>query len=496
MSKTKFVLLITVLLMVVSGLSLVSAQDMPYEGVVIDILTFTGPQVAEPLIRRAPDFAELTGATVNVVTVPNADLYQTILTDVATGTNSYEAYLFAPQWTVDFVGPGYLEDLTPYVEADADLMWDDVAPFFRNFSATYNGSVYSIPLDGDFHMVYYRTDVLETLGMEPPKTWDDYLAIAAAANGTDLNDDGQPDYGSCISKARAQQSYWWITSIAAGMLQAQGTSEGAFFDTTTFEPLFNNPAYIRALEIYRETSDYGPPDEQTIGVGDTRSLFVTGRCALTLDWGDIGSLAVDPENSTVNGLVGAVVTPGYTEVLDRATNELVACDEATCPYAIDGVNYAPFSSFGGWSGAVNAGSSPEQKQAAYAFFSYMAQPAQANEDVTIGRTGYNPYRTSQFEDLQPWLDAGFSEDAANNYLGAIEASLNSPNMVLDLRIPQNQRYEQVIIDTVLSQFLAEEFTAEEAAAELAAQWNALSDELGRDAQLEAYIATLGISTTE
>jgi len=49
---------------------------------------------------------------------------------------------------------------------------------------------------------------------------------------------------------------------------------------------------------------------------------------------------------------------------------------------------------------------------------------------------------------------------------------------------------------VLSQFLAEEFTAEEAAAELAAQWNALSDELGRDAQLEAYIATLGISTTE
>ena len=35
-----------------------------------------------------------------------------------------------------------------------------------------------------------------------------------------------------------------------------------------------------------------------------------------------------------------------------------------------------------------------------------------------------------------------SEKAAKNYLGAIQDSLNSPNMVLDLRIPFNQRYQQ------------------------------------------------------
>ena len=58
---------------------------------------------------------------------------------------------------------------------------DDVAPFFRDFSQKYNGKTYMITLDGDFHMVYYRTDVLEELGLQPPKTWDDYLAIAKAA---------------------------------------------------------------------------------------------------------------------------------------------------------------------------------------------------------------------------------------------------------------------------------------------------------------------------
>jgi multiple sugar transport system substrate-binding protein len=112
-------------------------------------------------------------------------------------------------------------------------------------------------------------------------------------------------------------------------------------------------------------------------------------------------------------------------------------------------------------------------------------------DVTIGATGFNPYRISQFTELQPWIDGGFTEDAAKNYLGAIEASLNSPNMVLDLRIPQNQRYQGVVLDEVLSRFLAGELTAEEAAAEVSNRWNELSDEIGRDDQKAAYLGALG-----
>ena len=81
--------------------------------------------------------------------------------DAATGTNRFDAYVFDPQWMGDFVGPGYLEDLTDKVKADADLKWDDIGPFFRDFNATYNGKVYTIPLDGDFHMVYYRSDLIQ-----------------------------------------------------------------------------------------------------------------------------------------------------------------------------------------------------------------------------------------------------------------------------------------------------------------------------------------------
>ena len=223
-------------------------------------------------------------------------------------------------------------------------------------------------------------------------------------------------------------------------------------------PLIDNEGFRKALQIYIDSTKYGPPDEINLDVGDTRGLFTTGRCALTLDWGDIGTLAIDPKTSTVADKVGAVIIPGSNQVIDRASGKLVACDATTCPYAIDGINHAPFAAFGGWSGAINANKDDKTKDAAYAFLSYMAQPEQANVDVTIGATGFNPYRTSQFADNAVWIKAGMSEQAAKDYLGAIEASLNSPNMALDLRVPQNQRYQQIVLDTAIHRALAGETT--------------------------------------
>ena len=182
-----------------------------------------------------------------MITVPFSDLYNKLLTDFATGTNSYDAAVFAPQWMGDFIEPGYLEVLTERVKGDAALKWDDIAPFFRDFSASYKGDIYTIPLDGDFQMAYYRTDLLKEAGLEPPKTWDDYLAIAEHFNGKDLNGDGKADYGSCIAKKRNAQSYWFITSVAGNFIQSQGTSQGAFFDAETMTPLIDNEGFRKAL---------------------------------------------------------------------------------------------------------------------------------------------------------------------------------------------------------------------------------------------------------
>ena len=282
-----------------------------------------------------------------------------------------------------------------------------------------------------------------------------------------------------------------ITSVSAGFIQAKGTSEGAFFDLNTMKPLVNNDAFSAALDVYLETTKYGPPDEINLDVGDTRGLFTSGRCAQTVDWGDIGTLAIDPNTSKVQDKVGAVILPGSKKVLDRATGEFVPCNSTRCPHAINGINHAPFAAFGGWSGGINSAAKAKVKNAAYEFFSYMSQPAQANVDVTIGITGFNPYRISQFENLDLWIKAGMSRQAAEDYLGAIKASLNSPNMVLDLRIPQNQRYQQIVLDTAIARMLAGEITKAQAMKAIEAGWEEITEELGREEQLKAYRATLG-----
>lgn len=466
------------------------SQAKPFDGVTLNVMTFTGPQIAEPLQRRGKEFAAATGAKVNVITVPFSDLYQKLLTDWSAGTNSIDAGIFAPQWMPDYVGPGYLEDLSPRVAADAKIKSDDIAPFFREFSQKYAGKTYMLTVDGDFHLAYYRSDILQKLGKQPPKTWDDYLDIAKAAHGKDYGD-GKPVVGSCIAKKRGAQSYWMITSVAGGFLQAKGTGDGAFFDPATMKPLVNNEAFARALEIYKETGKYGPPNEINMDVGDTRTLFVSGGCALTVDWGDIGTLAIDPKASKVVDKVGALMLPGSKQVLDRATGKLVNCDATRCPYAVDGVNRAPFAAFGGWSGGVNAKAQPKVKDAAYALFSYMSAPEQSNADVTVGATGFNPYRVSQFKEMGAWQKAGMSEKAAKDYLGAIQDSLNSPNMVLDLRIPFNQRYQQVALDTAIARYLAGELDVKATMKTIEDSWNEITEEVGKAKQQAAYKATIG-----
>jgi multiple sugar transport system substrate-binding protein len=469
-----------------------AAGGQKHQGVEVTVLTFTGPQIAEPLQRRAPAFGRSTGASIKVVTVPFSDLYDKILTDIATGTNSFDAFVFDPQWMGDFVPPGYLEDITDRVKADQALKWDDIAPFFRDFSASYKGRTYTIPLDGDFQMVYYRSDLLKKDGVQPPATWDDYLAIAQRYHGKDLNEDGKADYGSCIAKKRAAQSYWMSWSIAGSYLQAEGTSQGAFFDVNTMKPLVNNEGFAAALDVYKKTTQYAPADELNLDVGDTRGLFTSGRCALSVDWGDIGTLAIDEKTSTVQDKVGSVILPGSKRVVDRATGRLVDCDATRCPHAVDGVNHAPFSAFGGWSGAINAAVDGKVKDAAYDFLAYMSAPEASNEDVTLGKTGFNPYRTSQFEDVDLWVKAGMSKTAAENYLGAIRDSLQSPNMILDLRVPKSAQYQGVVLDTALAQFLAGELDRDQTIRQIESGWDKITDDEGRDQQKQAYAESLNI----
>ncbi len=124
------------------------------------------------------------------------------------------------------------------------------------------------------------------------------------------------------------------------------------------------------------------------------------------------------------------------------------------------------------------------KDAAYAFFSYLSQPAQSGHRRDDRRDRLQPYRTSQLTYGDTWKNGGMSEKAAGFYLGAIKASLNSPNMILDLRIPQNQKYQQVVLDEAVSRFLSGEIDEEATVKAVADGWNDLNEQIGKDEPAE------------
>jgi multiple sugar transport system substrate-binding protein len=462
-----------------------------YDGVTINILTRPGPVIAGRLAERGKEFEAATGAKIVVSEVPFAEIFQKIQTDWTTGTNSIDVGVFAAGWGVELAAGGLLEDLDPYVAKDAKLDTPDIAPYFREFGQKIGGKTMLLMVDGDFQMVYYRKDVLEANGQQPPKTWDDYLKVAAAIHGKDMNGDGVPDYGSCIFKKRNAQSYFAIQTVAASYVQTQGTAQGFHFDNATMKPIVNNEAWKKAFEVYKETGKYGPPEELNMDIGDTRGLFKAGRCGLLIEWGDPGPLSIEKDATAIKDKLYAISALGTKEVLDRATGKLVPVTKENAPYSVDGINYAPFAAFGGWAGAINAKADAKKKQASYDFLSYMNQAAQSDVDVTLGWTGYNPYRLSQLNNVDLWVKSGMSKEFAENYIGAINGALNNPNMASDFKVPGAQSYSGVVLDTELARYLAGEITVDEALKNIEAGWEQITEDQGRDSQIKAQGLALG-----
>ena len=465
-----------------------------YDGLTITVLTRPGPVIAGAIDKRGKEFTEMTGAKVTVIELPFAELFPKILADWSQGTNSIDAAVFSSAWGPELVDMGLIADLSDFVAADEQIQLDDITPYFRDFNQKVNDRTYLLTLDGDFHMFYYRADLLKKFDQQPPKTWDDVFKVAEAIHGKDYNDDGEADYAFCTFKKRSAQSYFNILSVSAPFVQTQGTSQGIFFDTETMAPTINNPGYAEGFRIYKELGKYGPPDELNMDITDIRPVYLSGRCAMLIEWGDTAPLAL--ESGVTKNLWGASQLPGTTKVWNRDTNALEDCNPTLCPYAIDGVNHAPFGAFGGWSAGINANADPKVIEAAYKFFAYMNAPEQSNIDVTQGWTGFNPYRISQFESIDNWVKAGFTEESAKAYLNGLKESLSNPNFASDLRIPGAAQYTSVILDRELARYLADEITAEQAMSNIEEAWEEVTEDFDRDRQAKLYRNTLGIKTTQ
>ena len=73
--------------------------------------------------------------------------------------------------------------------------------------------------------------------------------------------------------------------------------------------------------------------------------------------------------------------------------------------------------------------------------------------------------------------------------------MNNANIILDLRIFENNRYFRDILDTEVAKYLRHNQTVDQTVENIETGWNKLTDEIGRNKQLKAYRASLGLVAT-
>ena len=245
------------------------------------------------------------------------------------------------------------------------------------------------PLDGD---KMYSTNMDSPL--PPPKTIEELADLAEALNGLDHNDDGEPDWGVCLTP---QVNYFY--AFVAPLLQSKltdpntraQTGQNIFFDTDTFEPLIRGPGFRHGLEQYwRVIRASNCQDQLAKGEKcDRKKAFPTGRCAMVISMpGTLTSFLLpngkrapkDRIDETTGDILWSIgdqpLGPGGThwgrrapfpgsQVVESQRKEdrdengepaLVSCSEnkELCPSAdSDGVNFAAYFAEGGESYALN-----------------------------------------------------------------------------------------------------------------------------------------------
>lgn len=462
------------------------AQDRPFEGVEVVV---SGPAgQVECILNWTGEWEERTGATVSVNPIPFSDVDSKVLTATGTGTFLADVYYIGSQTAGQLMGAGQVLEVP--AEYQDQLGLDDIPDIYNQFQLSWGGTMYGIPWDGDMLMLNYRSDLLadptsqqefrDQYGRDlaAPQSWTEYAEIAAFFTGKDLNGDGGPDYGLVELPMRKNHAWNGFLSRAAGYAK-HPDDPAFFFDPETMVPRINTPGFVKALEDWKTALQWGPPDMLSYDWAANAQSFIGGRAALNIQWGDIGPMSVDPEASVVKDMVGFDTIPGSTEVWNPQTG---AWETMETP------NKAPFAGFGGWIYVVPT--LTRNADAAFDLAAHLGSPEVRQQAVTTPGCGANPSALAQL-DPAIWVAAGFSEEAAEDYTQAIEDSLTNPNVVFDLRIPGIQDYKDSL-EIAITKALSGEASAQDALDEAAAEWERITDRLGRDQQGRYYRESLGL----
>ncbi|HLU63195.1 MAG TPA: sugar ABC transporter substrate-binding protein [Protaetiibacter sp.] len=237
------------------------------------------------------------GVTVEITQLGEDQLSDQYNVKLNAGTDEIDVMMYRPlQEGKLFAQNGYLADLSDYVTQNSDWNWSDFQEGPVE-ATSYEGSVVGVPIITEQEVLYYRSDVLEAMGIEVPKTLDELEAAAKA-----IKENGE------IAGFVARTGVSAAVTQFSSYLYSMG---GDFANADYTESTIDTPEAKAAYELYgRLIGQYGPDNVSTdMSWPDAAALFAQGQVAFYTDASSLYKNLAEEENSTVWEHVGYAPFP-------------------------------------------------------------------------------------------------------------------------------------------------------------------------------------------
>jgi multiple sugar transport system substrate-binding protein len=428
-----------------------------------------------------------TGAKINWIDLAQADYNARLQQSIATKTVDFDILEMGAPFEGDTASKGLLDEMPDWVKTQIDMA--DYVGYLQAPVGTWEGKTYRVSIDGDCHTYAYRKDYFgegSISGMaNPPKTWEEVNAASKALVGKKDPLTGQAAHGFLDPlKGWGGFGFYFLEDRATAY--AKHPDDPAWlFDADTMKPRVNNPAFVRAIQEVMDliaTPGAYPADQINADPGTTAfSQFLAGTGSMLTWWGDVGSSARTSDTSVVGDVTAFGILPGSNQVYNSKT---AAWEEK--------YNEAPNMAYIGWGVYVTSRVSGDEKKRKAA---WSAAAHLGGKDISLWASaypsGFQPYRKSNF-DYAEWEAAGYDRAYVEDYLGSNADSYAHPNAAIEPRIPGIFQYYSVAEDELAKGYAGTYKSAQETADAIAAAWEKLTDQIGRESQIKLYKASLGM----
>lgn len=361
----------------------------------------------------------------------------------------------------------------------------------RKRLAVWGEKPHAVPLGEPTPVLIYRADLFESLGLAAPTHWSDLQTLAARLStreeaGKFAPPAADPWYG--LLEPLAPGSAAPTLLLRAAPYARHRNQYSTLFDMITMEPLIASPPFVKALDELVAAHGMNPGPVLEMDAAAVRRELLLGHAAAGITWpvaADAPGAVALPESAdaatTDAPRWGIAAVPGSTESYVAGQKRWEARPEED-PASV------PVLGLHGRLGSIARSS---RRTAAAANLLAMLSTADWSTRVLHASAGTGPSRTTHLDQPDRWVDAPLAGESARQYAAVIQETQRAPLWLIVPRIPGQARYLAALDEAVRAAVKGDQ-APEEALQAAAAEWQKITDELGRDRQKAAYRQCLGV----